>query len=127
MVRRTDHLDLQQVEDIENSFALLFAHQDYRDYWEREGHGAYLALRIPGLTTLSAHLRDDEVRPLASRGDPWSLFRRDGPASTRCRDLPAVWPTTRATPNALPTMSDAGAGKPQSRQSPRTCIWTGIP
>ena len=43
-VRRTDHSELQQVDDAENSLALLFARQDYRDYFEREGFGAYLRL-----------------------------------------------------------------------------------
>src|SRR5712692_6844795 len=41
MVRVTDHSDLQQVEDFENSLALLFARTDSRDYFEREGYGAY--------------------------------------------------------------------------------------
>src|SRR5207245_2646970 len=65
MVRRTDHNDLQQVSDEENSLALLFARQDYRDYFEREGFGGYAALRVPAWTTLSVHLRNDEYRALA--------------------------------------------------------------
>ena len=36
-VRRTDHYDLQQHEDLENTLALLFGRQDYRDYFERVG------------------------------------------------------------------------------------------
>ena len=65
MVRRTDHNDLQQVSDEENSLAFLFARQDYRDYFEREGFGGYAALRVPAWTTLSVHLRNDEYRALA--------------------------------------------------------------
>ena len=36
MVRRTEHPELQLVEDLENSLALLFTRTDYRDYYERE-------------------------------------------------------------------------------------------
>jgi len=47
MVRRTDHPELQQVEDLENSLAMLLARTDYRDYFEREGAGIYLSWRRP--------------------------------------------------------------------------------
>ena len=66
MSRATDHLDLNQVDDFENSMALLFGRQDYRDYFEREGVDAYLAARWPGVTTLSTHLRNDQYRSLAA-------------------------------------------------------------
>jgi hypothetical protein len=65
MVRRTDHNDLQQVEDAENSLALLFGRQDYRDYFEREGFGAYLAWRLPDRSIASVHVRNDDYRSLA--------------------------------------------------------------
>lgn len=39
--RRTAHSELQQLQDVENSLALLFGRQDYRDYFEREGADAY--------------------------------------------------------------------------------------
>jgi len=64
MLRATDHLDLNQVDDFENSLALLFGRQDYRDYFEREGADAYLAARWPGVTTASAHVRADRYRSL---------------------------------------------------------------
>ena len=66
MSRATDHLDLNQVDDFENSMALLFGRQDYRDYFEREGVDAYVAARWPGVTTLSGHLRHDQYRSLSA-------------------------------------------------------------
>jgi len=77
MVRRTDHGDLQQVEDVENSLALLFARQDYRDYFEREGFGAYLRVRVPGFSNVSLHFRNDEYRSLALHPGTRSWFARD--------------------------------------------------
>jgi hypothetical protein len=79
LARRTDHVELQQVGDLENSLALLFGRQDYRDYFEREGFGGYLALRWPGVTTLSLHGRNDRYRSLATFGGTRSWFHRDRP------------------------------------------------
>jgi hypothetical protein len=84
--RRTDHSDLQQVDDVENSLALLFARQDYRDYFEREGCGAYVALRVPDVSIVSVHVRNDTYRSLALRPDTRSWFARD----RELRDNPAV-------------------------------------
>jgi len=79
MVRRTDHNALQQVEDIENSLALLLARQDYRDYFEREGYGAYVSWRVPDFSTVSLHYRNDEYRTLALDKGTRSWFFRDTP------------------------------------------------
>jgi len=68
MVRRTDHHELQQVPDYENTFDLLFLRYDYRDYWEREGQGVYVAWRVPDFSTVSVHYRRDEFRTLVSNG-----------------------------------------------------------
>jgi hypothetical protein len=68
LVRRTDHHELQQVSDFENTVALLLARHDYRDYWEREGEGVYLAWRVPDFSTVSLHMRRDEYRTLVSHG-----------------------------------------------------------
>ncbi len=76
MARATDYLDLNQVDDFENSLALLFGRQDYRDYFEREGVDAYAAVRWPGVTTLSGHVRDDRNRSLEAR-DVRSWLHRD--------------------------------------------------
>jgi hypothetical protein len=86
MVRRTDHSDLQQVDDVENSLALLFARQDYRDYFEREGVGAYVAWRVPDFSTVSVHMRGDQYRSLARARKVTSWFNRSRPL----RDNPAV-------------------------------------
>lgn len=75
-VRRTDHPDLQQVDDLENSLALLFGRQDYRDYFEREGFGAYVAWRVPDFSTVSVHVRNDEYRSLETRSGTRSWFWR---------------------------------------------------
>ncbi len=79
MIRRTDHPDLQQVEDLENSLALLVAHEDWRDYFEREGFGAYLSWRVPDFSTVSVHLRGDEYRSLASSRHVRSWLHTDRP------------------------------------------------
>jgi hypothetical protein len=84
--RRTDHSELQQLDDCENSAALLFAHQDFRDYFEREGFGAYLAWRVPEFSVVSAHLRRDTYRSLTLQGGVRSLFAR----SRALRDNPPV-------------------------------------
>jgi len=76
-VRVTDHSELQQVEDLENSIAMLFGRIDYRDYFEREGYGAYLASRFGGLTTLSLHARSDDYRSLPTKKGTSSIFYRD--------------------------------------------------
>lgn len=77
LVRRTDHAELEQVSDIENTLALLLGRQDYRDYYEREGFGGYLASRLNGISTLSAHLRSDTFRSLETITGTGSLLHRD--------------------------------------------------
>jgi hypothetical protein len=74
--RRTDHSELQQVDDVENSLALLFARQDYRDYFEREGFGAYLAWRVPDFSVVSVHARRDTYRSLKLQSGTRSFFER---------------------------------------------------
>lgn len=107
LVRRTDHHELHQVPDAENTAALLFARQDYRDYWEREGLGMYVAWRVPDFSNVSIHLRRDEYRTLADRG-AYSWFRRgrllrpnppidDGETHTVALRLERVAHTTRYT------------------------------
>lgn len=86
MSRRTDHVELQQVGDLENSLALLFGRQDYRDYFEREGADGYLALRWPGVTTFSFHGRNDRYRSLETFGGTRSWFHRD----RALRENPAI-------------------------------------
>ncbi len=79
MSRKTDHLELMQVGDLENSLALLFGRQDYRDYFEREGVDGYLAVRWPGVTTLSLHGENERYRSLSTFGGTRSWFHRDRP------------------------------------------------
>ena len=76
LVRSTDHHELHQVPDFENTVALLLGRKDYRDYWEREGEGVYLALRVPDFSTVSLHWRKDEYRTLIGNGAT-SWFNRD--------------------------------------------------
>lgn len=75
--RVTDHRDLELVEDVENSLALLFARQDYRDYFEREGFGGYVAWTIPGVSTIRAAARRDDYRSLAASPEARSWFLQD--------------------------------------------------
>ena len=86
LVRRTDHPELQQVDDVENSLAVLLARTDYRDYWEREGGGVYVAWRVPDFSTVSLHLRQDRFRSLALDRDVRSWFH----AERTLRDNPAI-------------------------------------
>jgi hypothetical protein len=85
-VRRTDHGDLEQIDDDENSLLLLVAHEDWRDYFEREGAGAYVSWRVPDFSTVSVHLRNDRYRSIGSHNDDvvswWHLDRplRPNPA-----------------------------------------------
>jgi hypothetical protein len=73
--RRTDHGDLQQIDDTENSLLLLFVREDWRDYFEREGAGVYLSWRVPDFSTVSVHLRNDDYRSLTSNGHVTSWWR----------------------------------------------------
>ena len=77
VVRRTDHNPLQQVDDVENSLAFLFGRQDYRDYFEREGFGAYVSWRVPDFSTVSVHVRNDRYRSLTLDAGTRSFFQRD--------------------------------------------------
>ena len=79
MTRVTGHSELQQVEDWENSLAMLFGRQDYRDYFEREGLGAFLAWRVPDFSTVSIHVRNDEYSslPLDHSVRSWFQWDRD--------------------------------------------------
>jgi hypothetical protein len=86
VTRRTDHGELQQVDDLENSLALLFARQDYRDYFEREGYGAYLAWRVPDLSAVSIVVSSDRYRSLPLDPTTRSWFLRDRPL----RENPSV-------------------------------------
>ncbi len=79
MVRRTDHPELQQVDDVENSLALLLARTDYRDYYEREGSGVYVSWRVPDFSTVSLHARRDQYRSLDVNDDVRSWYRLDRP------------------------------------------------
>ena len=86
MGRRTDHSELQQIEDEENSLALLFGRQDYRDYFEREGAGVYGQWRVPDFSTVSVHLREDSWRSLAVYRGTRSWFHTD----RALRDNPSI-------------------------------------
>lgn len=86
LVRRTDHHELQQVDDFENTLALLFGRQDYRDYFEREGGGAYLSWRVPDFSTVSLHARADDYRSLGVNRGTRSWFQR----ARTLRDNPAI-------------------------------------
>ena len=86
IVRRSDHSELQQVDNLENSLALLLGRQDYRDYFEREGYGVYLSWRVPDFSTVSVHWRKDDYRSLAKQPRVYSFFDQDGDL----RENPAI-------------------------------------
>src|SRR5258706_3761796 len=84
-VRATDHSELQQVENVENSLTLLLGRTDNRDYFEREGIGAYLSWRLPRLSPPRPPPRRGGDPPPAPPPPPPapSLPRRAPPAHTR--------------------------------------------
>ncbi|MBI1798373.1 MAG: hypothetical protein HYR73_01665 [Candidatus Eisenbacteria bacterium] len=86
ITRRTDHNDLQQLSDIENSLSMLLSRYDFRDYFEREGVSAYVAWRVPDFSTVSVHVRTDQYRSLAVSDRAQSLFHDNRPL----RDNPAI-------------------------------------
>ncbi|HTO92387.1 MAG TPA: BamA/TamA family outer membrane protein [Candidatus Sulfotelmatobacter sp.] len=86
ITRRTDHSELQQVDNLENTLALLLGRQDYRDYFEREGYGVYLSWRVPDFSTVSLHWRSDEYRSLEKQPSVYSMFARD----KELRDNPPI-------------------------------------
>jgi hypothetical protein len=88
MVRVTGHNDLQQVEDLENSLALLLARTDYRDYFEREGQGVYVAWRVPDFSNVSLHMRNDDYVSIPLDPGTRSWFHRD----RELRPNPAIDP-----------------------------------
>jgi len=73
-VRRTDHSELQLVDDVENSLALLLDRTDYRDYFEREGGSVYLSWRVPDFSTVSVHLRQARYRSTGTSDEVISWF-----------------------------------------------------
>ena len=78
-VRRTEHPELQLVDDVENSLALLLDRTDYRDYFEREGAGVYLSWRVPDFSTVSLHLRRDRYRSTGTSDEVISWFNLQKP------------------------------------------------
>lgn len=76
-VRRTEHPDLQQVGDLENTLSVLLARNDQRDYFEREGAGVHLSWRVPDFSTVSVHARRDEYHTLAEASHTTSWLYRD--------------------------------------------------
>jgi hypothetical protein len=79
LLRRTDRNDLQQIPDFDNSLSMLFSHYDFRDYFEREGAGAYLAWRVPDFSNISLHVQNNRYRSLDAFGDLWSISHGNRP------------------------------------------------
>ncbi len=70
-------IETWQVSDLEASLATFLLHSDQRDYFEREGWGAYARYtprRLPLNVTLEYR---DEEHEVAAAGDPWTLFGGD--------------------------------------------------
>jgi hypothetical protein len=78
-VRRTEHPELQLVDDVENSLALLIDRTDYRDYFEREGGSVYLSWRVPDFSTVSLHARQARYRSTGTSDQVVSWFNLQKP------------------------------------------------
>jgi hypothetical protein len=79
LLRRTDRNDLQQIGDLDNSLSMLFSHYDFRDYFEREGAGAYLLWRVPDFSNISVHVQNNRYRSLDAFGDLWAISHGNRP------------------------------------------------
>ena len=86
MTRRTDHSELQQTPDLENSLNLLFGRNDNRDYFERTGFGAYVSSRLGDITTASLRVRNDSYHSLPLKGGITSIFWKE----RELRDNPEI-------------------------------------
>lgn len=69
-----DPIENWQMNKVESSLATFVLHEDYRDYFKREGWSAYarFAPRASGLT-ITAEYRDEDHLSEAAR-DPWTIF-----------------------------------------------------
>lgn len=68
-------LDRWQISDLEASLAAALFHDDYRDYYDRTGWGAFAAVRpVAGLEATIEYRQ--EAHGARAAGDPWSLFHR---------------------------------------------------
>jgi hypothetical protein len=82
-----DPIESWQMNKVEASLASFVLHQDYRDYFLREGWSGYLqyAPRASGVTAIVEY-RDEEHQSQAAR-DPWTIF--DNSESWRLQPLVA--------------------------------------
>jgi hypothetical protein len=108
MVRRTEHPELQQVGDLENALALLFARTDYRDHFEREGGGVYLSWRVPDFSTVSVHARRDRWRSLPAASHVVSWFNR----GRTLRPIPPSTTVSRTACSCGSSASPSATGTP---------------
>jgi outer membrane protein assembly factor BamA len=69
-----DPIESWNLNKVEASLASFVLHQDYRDYFEREGWSGYLKFtpRATGVTA-QVEYRDEKHRSQAAR-DPWTIF-----------------------------------------------------
>jgi hypothetical protein len=82
-----DPIETWQLNKVESSLATFVLHEDYRDYYKREGWSGYLqwAPRASGLSA-TVEYRDEDHSSEAAR-DPWTIF--DNGDSWRAQPLVA--------------------------------------
>ncbi len=63
----------------ENSLATFLLHEDYRDYYQRQGFGAFARMRLPfeGIQVTAEYM--DEDHSYVPVGSPWTLRNNDAP------------------------------------------------
>ncbi len=71
-----DSDDVFRATALEEALGTLLAKSSFRDYFERRGHEAYVAMRPSGRLEFAVSGRSDRDESLAVRED-WSLFRSD--------------------------------------------------
>lgn len=71
--------------DFESGWASFLLHNDYRDWYRRQGWSVYAALRPSSRVTIGLEGRDEQALSAAAN-DPWTLFNR----SRVWRENPAI-------------------------------------
>ncbi|MBI4543033.1 MAG: BamA/TamA family outer membrane protein [Gemmatimonadetes bacterium] len=64
------------LKDYEAGWASFLLHEDYRDYYRRDGGSVFATLRLARPVSLTAEFRDERQSSVVAR-DPWTLFRSD--------------------------------------------------
>jgi hypothetical protein len=74
-----DPIERWGLSDIENSLSTFLLHEDYRDYYQRQGISAFAQMRLPFEGVRFTAEYRDEKQSYMPVGSPWTLRRNDAP------------------------------------------------